>query len=126
DYIVAGGQLTVTDDEIIPDGVTVRLHEGAGLAIEGSESLKAVAGNGQVRPAVGGRSSVMLGFCIAGANQVVVGIGGEISPGDISAKPGIGALRLWAPNVGDRIGSLRVEDGTLAFDVTANAHDQLI
>ena len=35
-------------------------------------------------------------------------------------------LRLWEPNGGDRAGSLRVEDGTLAFDVTANAHDQLI
>ncbi len=126
EYIVAGGQLTVTDDEIIPDGVTVRLHSDAGLAVEGSESLKAVAGNGRVRPAVAGRSSVMLGFCLAGANQVVVGIGGEILPGDISATPEIGVLRLWVPNGGDRAGSLRVEDGTLAFDVTANAHDQLI
>ena len=126
DYIVAGGQLTVTDDEIIPDGVTVRLHKGAGLAIEGSESLKAVAGNGQVWPAVGGRSSVMLGFCLARANQVVVGTGGEIRPGDISAKPAIGALHLWPSNVGDRMGSLRVEDGTLTFDVAADGHDQLI
>ena len=126
DYIVARGQLMVTDDESIPDGVTVRVHDGAELAIEGSESLKAVAGDGRVRPMVGGRSSVMLGFCLGAANQVVVGIGGEIRPGDVSAKPAIGTLRLWAPNVDNRIGSLRVEDGTLAFDLAADGHDQLV
>jgi hypothetical protein len=126
DWTFVGGRVLVTDDEIIPDRVTLRLHRGAELSLEGSESVTAIAGNGVVKPAVGGRSALMLGFCVAQANQVVLGVGGAIYPGNQSKTPAVGTLRLWTPDSDTRIGFLKIEDGTLAIDLAAEGNDAVV
>ena len=126
DWTFVGGRVLVTDDGIIPDSVTLRLHPSAELLLEGSESVAAIGGNGVVKPAVGGRSALMLGFCVAQANQVVLGADGAIIPGDQSKTPAVGALRLWARDSDERIGFLKIEDGTLAIDVTAYGNDAVV
>jgi hypothetical protein len=126
DWTFAGGRVLVTDDEIIPDSVTLRLHRGVELWMEGSESVTAIAGNGALKPAVGGRSALMLGLCVAQANQAVMGSGGAIYPGDQSRTPEIGTLRLWATNSDERIGFLKIEDGILAIDVATDGNDSVV
>jgi hypothetical protein len=126
DWTFAGGRVLTTDDETIPDSVTVRLHSGAELWLEGSESVAAIAGNGVVNPAVGGRSAMMLGFCVAQANQVVLGPGGSILPGDQGKAPAVGHLRIWSTDSDKRIGFLKIEDGTLAIDLAADGNDALV
>lgn len=126
DWTFVGGRVLVTDDEIIPDGVTLRLHRGAELWLEGSESVTAIAGKGEIKPAVGGRSALMLGFCVAQANQVVLGVGGAIYPGDQSKAPAVGTLHLWALDSDSRIGFLKIEDGTLAIDLAPDGSDAVV
>ena len=126
DWTFVGGRVLVTDDEIIPDSATLRVHPGAELWLEGSESVAAIAGNGVVKPAVGGRSAVMLGFCVAQANQVVLGPGGSILPGDQTRTPAVGTLRLWSAESDERIGFLKIEDGTVAIDLAADGNDAVV
>jgi hypothetical protein len=65
----------------------------------------------------------MLGFCVAQANQVVLGAGGAIFPGDQSKTPEVGTLRLWAADSDKRAGLLKIEDGTLAIDIASSGSD---
>jgi hypothetical protein len=126
DWIFVSGRGFVANDEIIPDSVTVRLHRSSELWLEGSESVTGVGGNGVIKPTVGGRSALMLGFCVAQANQIVMGVGGAIFPGDQTKTPAVGTLRLWALDSDERKGFLKIEDGTLVIDVAADGNDALV
>lgn len=126
DWVFTGGRVLVTDDEIIPDSVVIRLHPTAELLLEGSESIAAIGGTGVIRPSVGGRSCVMVGFCAGQANQVVMGPGGALYPGDQTGTPAVGALRFWSADSDDRIGYLKMEEGVLTVDVTAGGNDMVI
>lgn len=126
DYVAARGELRTIDCEAIPDSVTMRLHRDGSLCIDATESIGALAGNGTVRLLNASRSMLMIGACVGSANQVTLGQGGEIHPGDATAKPQIGQLRFWQQSDDQRPGSLEFQEGTLFIDLAAGGrHDAL-
>jgi autotransporter-associated beta strand protein len=127
DYVVAYGAIRLGDSESIPDTVTVRLQKGTELVVDGVESLSGLAGNGRVRFATRGQSSLVLGRSEGAANKLVVGQDGEIHPGDLSAQePAIGSLLIWHPEDFKDDGSLEFQDGALCIDLAAEGSDRLI
>jgi hypothetical protein len=127
DYVVTYGALRLGDAESIPDSVIVRLHGNGKLVVEGSESITGLAGSGDVSLVTRGRSRLMLGFCEGIANQVIVGAGGEVRPGDVSkGRPAIGELTIWPEGDPNGTGSLEFEDGTLFVDLATSSHDAVV
>jgi hypothetical protein len=127
DYMVISGAIRLAEVENIPDSVTVRLREDGDLIVEGSETIKGLAGNGCVRFATAGRSALTLGRGDGSANRLVVAQGGEIRPGDVSKeKAGVGTLVIWHPDDGKHHGSFDLEDGTIFIDLAEGSQDSLV